>query len=242
MSLRKGTPGEGWTGACDSFSYTSVAPGLKGWFTGWMAGPVYWTLAHEHTDRTPGTKPCLDWMTEGAVRCPRCNTKKLPVWIGYLPLYREQDLKPVFVILHQNALDQVEGLSYPDHLVVGRVEDKSGVFVRKSDTAARFSTSHANRKVEFDITRDLVPMWRLPQLEEWLEKTTKQKRREKENAEHAARLRLSVPPPTTDAEALAIDAERKAPSDWSDTVDFALRGMKQGRVTPSSNGKHEGGT
>ena len=238
--LKKGAPGEGWQGACDSFSYTSVQPGLKGWFSGWMAGPVYWTLAHEHTDRTPGTKPCLDWMTDGAVRCPRCNARKLPVWIGYLPLYREQDLKPVFVILHQNALDQLEGLSFPDHVVVGRVEDKSGVFVHRSETRAQFKTAHAHRKVSVDITRDLVPMWRLPQLEEWLEKSAKAKRRAAEDAEHVARLRLSVPPPTTDTEALAIDAEKKAPANWNETVDIALRGMKRGQVSPSKNGKHGG--
>jgi len=238
--LRKGTPGEGWQGAADSFSYTPVPAGTKGGFSAWLAGDVYWALAHEHTDRTPGTKPCLDWLTEGALRCPRCNSKKLPVWIGWVPLYREQDHKPVVVVIHENAQDLVRELHYPDYVIVGRVDDKAGVFVRKSDNPLSFKTANQNRKAPIDITRDLLQMWRMPQLEEWLDKSAKQQRREQEAAAHNARMRLSVPPPTTDTEALAIDAERKAPVDWDGVVDRATGGLKRGAVAPSKNGKHGG--
>lgn len=240
--LRKGTPGEGWSTATDSFSYTPVQHGTKGTFTAWMAGDVYWAISHEHTDRTPGTKACLDWLTEGTLKCPRCREVKQPDWIGWVPLYREQDHQPIFVIIHKNALDLVRGLKYPDHVIVGRVADKSGVFVRKSETAVPFRTDNANRKVPVDITRDLVPIWKYPQLEDWLNRQHKAKRREQEEAEHNARLRLSVPPPTTDVEALAIDAEKKDGSGWSALVDQALKRRGASKNEPSSNGKHGGET
>lgn len=240
--LRKGTPGEGWQGGTDSFSYTPVQTGTKGAFAAWLAGDVYWSLCHEHTDKWPGTKPCLDWITHGELRCPRCNSPKAPTWIGYVPLYREQDHAPLLVLVHENAQDLVRGLSYPDHVLVGRVADKSGVYVRKSETAIPFRTENANRKRPIDVTSQLLKMWKLPQLEEWLARQSKKKRMEQEDAEHNARLRLSVPPPTTDVEALAIDAEKKDGSGWSALVDQALKRRGAGKNEPSSNGKHGGDT
>lgn len=168
MALRKGTPGQGGQVRADSFSYTSVAHGLKGWFTAWLAGPIYWCQVHEHTKKQPGTKPCLEWLTDGDLRCPRCRPQVVPTWVGYVPLYREQDHKPVIVIIHESVMDLIHGLSYPEAVIVGRVDENSSVFVRKCDTGVIFKTDNAARRRPVDVTRDLLTMWRIPELDRWV--------------------------------------------------------------------------
>lgn len=168
MRLKKGSPGKGGHVRADSFSYTPVERGLKNAFGAWIAGDVYWCEAHEHTEKQPGTKPCLDWLTEGSLRCPRCRPHVVPTWIGYVPLYREQDHKPVLVVVHESAMDLLNGLTYPTYVMVGRVDLKSGVFVRKSDIPLSLKTENEQRKRPVDITRDLIAMWRIPELERWL--------------------------------------------------------------------------
>jgi len=168
VSLKKGTPGRGGQVRADSFSYTSVPCGLKSTFNAWLAGPVYWCQAHEHTEKQPGTKPCLHWMTDGSIRCPRCRPQVLPTWVGYVPLYREIDHKPVIVIVHESAMDLLAGLVYPNYVLVGRVDPTSSVFVRKSDNAVSLKTDNEQRKRPADITTDLLSMWKMPELEAWL--------------------------------------------------------------------------
>lgn len=240
--LKKGTPGEGWQGGSDSFSYTSVQPGTKGGFAAWLAGDVYWALAHEHTERQPGTKPCLDWLTDGTLRCPRCRGPKQPTWIGWVPLYREQDHAPILVVIHQNAHDLVRELRYPDYVLVGRVADKSGVFVRKTDLQMPFKTENAARKQAVDITANLVVMWKIPQLEEWLHKCDKINRRLQAEAEEDTRMRLSVPPPTSAVERLAIHAEKNAPANWRELVNQVGLGGEENEAPPLLNGKRRNPT
>lgn len=168
MSLKKGTPGTGGQGRADSFSYTRVGAGLKSTFGAFLAGEPYWCLAHEHTAALPGTKPCLQWMTDGALSCPRCRPHTCPTWVGYVPLYREADHAPILVIVHEAAMDLLSGLSYPAHVLVGRVEDNASVFVKRSDSRLSFRTDNEQRKRPRDVTCDLLNMWKLPQLETWL--------------------------------------------------------------------------
>lgn len=168
MSLKKGTPGKGGNGRVDSFSYTPVHHGLKNAFGAWMAGDPYWCLAHEHTKATPGTKPCLQWLTDGCIPCPRCRPQVCPVWVGYVPLYREADHKPVLVIVHESAMDLLTGLAYPAHVLVGRVDENSSVFVKRSDNAVSLKTDNEQRKRPRDITGDLLTMWNIPALEQWV--------------------------------------------------------------------------
>jgi len=168
VSLRKGTPGKGKGTRADSFSYTSVTHGLRNTFSAFLAGPVYWAEAHEHTKTQPGTKPCLDWITDGALRCPRCRPMVLTTWVGWVPLYREVDHKCIIVIVHESAMDLLEGLSYPMCVSVGRVDEKSSVFVRRSDNPVTFKTENEARKRPVDVTRDLLCMWRIAELDRWL--------------------------------------------------------------------------
>lgn len=168
MNLKKGTPGQGGGVRAESFSYTPVASGLRSAFNAWMAGEAYWCQAHEHTEATPGTKPCLDWLTDGALRCPRCRPQVLATWVGYVPLWREADGKPIIVIVHEAAMDLLKGLSYCVPVIVGRVDATSSVFVRKSDNGVSMRTDNEQRRRPVNITRDLLSMWKIPTLEAWL--------------------------------------------------------------------------
>jgi len=100
MRLRKGTPGEGAEAGADNFSYTGVQHGTKGAFSAYIAGDTYWCLAHEHNPPAfIGTKPCLAWISHKELLCPFCRRRGAPTWVGYVPLYREQDHSPIIIIV-----------------------------------------------------------------------------------------------------------------------------------------------
>lgn len=235
MSLKKGTPGKGGQGRADSFSYTKVPSGLKSTFGAFMAGDPYWCLAHEHTKATPGTKPCLDWMTDGALRCPRCRPHTMPTWVGYVPLYREADHAPILVIVHEAAMDLLTGVTYPAHVLVGRVEDNASVFVKRSDTRLSFRTDNEQRKRPRDVTGDLLNMWRVPELERWL----MEQRRE----EPAPVLKSNGQPFDAMHEAAAKKYGPKEGSEKPAAVEYdaVLERLKQNAaaLAPSTNGKHK---
>lgn len=239
MNIRKGTPGEGAQARADSFSYFGPDHGLKHAFTAWLAGEVYWAKAHEHTDALPGTKPCLDWLTEGELRCPRCRPQVLPIWVGWVPLYREVDHKPICVIVKESGMDLLKGLVYPNCVLVGRVGKKDAVFVRKSESPVSFRTDNEQRKRPIDITNSLLTMWKLPTFEAWLCDRRREQRVNAVEQPEAVRLRLSVPPPTTRVEALAIDAERDPPPAGDVPFDDVMKRIKTKFKVPSKNGHHK---
>lgn len=238
--LKKGTPGKGGGARTDSFSYTPVQSGLKNGFHGWIAGETYWCQAHEHSKATPGTKPCLEWMTEGAVRCPRCRPQVVTTWVGYVPLYREADHKPIIIILHEGAMDLLAGLAYPDYVLVGRVDMTSSVFVRKSDNALSFRTDNEQRKAPRDITPDLLTMWQMPALEEWI---MAQRRKQPKPTVTAPRIRGDGKPFSPFMQGAAAkhglpEGVREPASDVGDALSRVAR--RAAAAGPSTNGHHEG--
>jgi hypothetical protein len=239
MGLRKGAPGKGGGTRPDHFSYTGVAHGLKGSFSAWLAGEPYWCdEAHEHKREDPGTKPCLGWLTGGALVCPRCRKLRTVKCIGWVPLYREEDLKPIIVIIHDTVADLVKDLHYPMHVLVGRVDAVSSVYVRKSDTPVSFRSDNSARQQPADITNDLLSMWGLPELNDWIKRGSRPTAVECEKVPGAAAWRLSVPPPTTDAESLAIDAHRNGEGEGASGVNDAFaRAVRRAGKQPT-NGKH----
>ncbi len=166
--LKKGTPGKGSEGRVEEFRYTAVASGTKGSFTAHLAGEPFWARAHEHKPEQPGTKPCLTYLTDGAIRCPRCKPLFVPPWIGWVPLYRELDGKAVIVIVHEGASDLLAPLKYPVRVLVGRCDDTSSVFVKRAESQVTFKTEIESRKNPRDITCDLLMMWGIPDLNDWM--------------------------------------------------------------------------
>lgn len=168
--LKKGTPGKGAKSVRDSFSTVPVGSGLKNVWTGWIAGEPYWALAHEHKPPAViGTKPCLTWLTDSAIPCPRCRPKECPTWIGWVPIYREVDHEPCIVIVHESAMDLLAGLTYATRVMVGRTDDTSSVYVRRAEEQRPvFASTHEQRQGPRDITPDLLQMWGIPALDHWM--------------------------------------------------------------------------
>jgi hypothetical protein len=82
-------------------------------------------------------------------------------WLGYLPVYRWIDGKPVVVTIHTDQQDRVEGLRHGDHVLIGREDsDNAGIWIRKEKGPAFNSTLPA-RQVDADICDWLPTLWRL---------------------------------------------------------------------------------
>jgi hypothetical protein len=212
--------------------------GTKNAFNAWMAGEPYWAEeAHEHTDADPGTKPCLNWLTDGAVKCVRCRRGRPVTCIGWVPLYRELDGKPIIVIVHEHVADLLKGIVHPQYVLVGRVDNKSSVFIKKSESNLVMRTDKDSRKRRIDVVPDLLTMWGLPELNEWL-RGQQPGQVQEEEPPPVLRQRLSVPPPTTKIEALAIDAEKKIGSSYLLDVDTLQVEIEQRKKYAEKNGHH----
>jgi len=169
MSVKKGTPGKGGGSRPDSFSYTPVPFGTKNVFNAWLAGPIYWAEeAHEYKPKQEPTKPCVHWLTDGALKCRRCARGEPVRCIGWVPLYREVDSAPVIVIVHETVSDLTSKLTYADFVIVGRVGDKDSVFVKRSESQPVLRTEKESRKRPVDITRDLLVIWAMEDYNLWL--------------------------------------------------------------------------
>lgn len=163
MGLRQANPGGGGRSRSDHFSYLSTDP--KAPWTGWLAGPIQWLEAHPSEY---GTKPCLKWITTGALPCPRCKPFFLPVTVGYVPVYREVDGAAKLVIVYDTVYDAVCRLEHLTYVLVSRAgSKKEGVAVNAVEKQKRYETTLERRKVPVDITQDLLMIWKLNELTEW---------------------------------------------------------------------------
>lgn len=239
MTLRKGTPGKGGEAPrVDSFAYTNTPAGLKNAWTGWLACEPYWCQeAHEHKPPEQiGSKPCLNWLTQGAVPCPYCRPAKRKKCLGWVLVYREVDTWPCMVIVQESVADLMVGLGFASHVLIGRVAHDASTFVKPTETRAAWKTNLEYRRQAIDSALSLLTVWSIPALTAWVESGSPPRPRVDPIA--PGRFRLSVPPPTSRIESLAIDAERKQPEGEAGTdeaLERALRRTKQAEA----NGKHK---
>lgn len=167
MSRKRSSPGRGKPGAPSSFSYWGVPVSVKPLYA-WVAGECEWYEVHEHTPREHGTKVCLRWYTDGALRCPRCRPLVPTTTIGYLPIYRESDLKPCVLLLHESVADLVTSLRFRDYIMIGRVDVHSSTFAKKAETRETFASVLPSRQSPCDLLPSLLTMWGYPELNHWI--------------------------------------------------------------------------
>jgi hypothetical protein len=161
--FRQGNPGEGQRGARMQFRYTPTFANQE--WTGWLAGPYQWVQAHTSSK---GSKPCLTWITHGALPCPRCGPTSVPKCICYVPIYRESDGAPCVVIVHESGADFLEGLNYPRYVRIGRdAGEADTVVVCAALTRKPMRTVLKARQQPADITLSLLTMWNINELTEW---------------------------------------------------------------------------
>jgi hypothetical protein len=235
---KKATPGKGRGATPDQFSYTPTPVSLKAWYA-WCAGEPEWYEVHEHTDRQPGTKICVDWATDGALECPRCRPFLKTTTCAYVPLYRELDLKSCLVICHDSVSDLLADLVFGTPVMVGRVSSDASVFVRRTESMAKFASALPDRQGPCNLLPSLLSMWKYPQYEQWL--------MTRHRAPVAATTtepivppvvaqRLSVPPATSEVERLAIHAHQTDPV-FGGSIDDVTKKIKARVEKNGKNGK-----
>jgi hypothetical protein len=236
--IKKASPGEGGQERAEQFGYTRTSPGLKGVWYGWCAHEPYWVRVHEHRDSPPserGTKVCLTWATDNALRCPRCRPGVVPTTVAYVPVWREQDLAPCMVICHESAGDRLAGVEYGVYVMVSCVEVNGGVCVSRAATQRPWTSTLPYRQGPCDIAVSLLTMWQYPQYTEWLQRPASV---QCEPVPETQAWRLSVPPPTTPTETQAVDAHRRSGADGGADVNAAMqRALRRARAA-EKNGKH----
>jgi len=163
MSLRKAAPGEGGASTRVHFRYVGVGPN-KTW-PAHVAGPCQWFMCHT----SERTKPCLDWITRGALSCPRCGKSDEPKELGYMPLYRSSDGCPVMVVLYADQREHADKLELHERVMVGREGEKGdAVYIRKAlEKTPKYQSSLSVRMFAADLTCTLLVMWKLPELTDW---------------------------------------------------------------------------
>lgn len=211
MPIPKIPPGWGGQSARTHFSYTGTRCASR--WEAWIAGPAVWIVAH-----TKGrSKPCLRLMTGGVLPCPRCAQIEPPQEIGYQPLYRGSDGKPVVVIVYADERQYTDAFVLHQLVVVGREADQSdSVFLRLSLKATQYHSTLSQRMVSADCTESLLAMWAIPEWTLWCRSAAPQKTHREplppapapvrnDGSEYsemtAAAARRWAPPPAVESEA-----------------------------------------
>lgn len=162
MGFRQASPGEGEGARRVHFRYVGCARGTE-WF-GYIAGEPVSLLCH----CSQRTKPCLHWLTHGALPCPRCTGKDKPAFLAHVPIYRESDGAPVFTMVHEQCADLLTGLVHPMRVRVSREETRGdSVCVAKALTQKPYHSTLPARRSPADLTPTLLKVWALNELTEW---------------------------------------------------------------------------
>lgn len=166
MKLPQASPGEGRRDDHITFSYwRGILGGQK--HSAYLAGPSKWFICHP-SDK--GTKPCLHWMTKGALPCRFCHASKTAEEGGYVPVWNAVNWAPKLLFVYGDEREHVQKLELHDKLLIGREPGKGErLWIRKAmNQEPPFDTTDARKKVARDITHSLLTMWKMPELLEWL--------------------------------------------------------------------------
>lgn len=167
MSIPKRPPGKGGRLAHIHFTYVGTPPGRK--WGAFIAGECHWIDAH-----TKGkTKPCICEMTREELTCELCSPFEVPQEVGYQPLYRECDGKPVMVIVYGYSRELVDALKFHQHVTVWRPEGAtdSVSLLPALGNAPKYKTTLRERMAPADLTETLLRLWKIPELVDWYRRT-----------------------------------------------------------------------
>jgi len=149
---------------CEHFTYVSTPHGYS--WNGWIAGPVHWLWVHP---KKAGTTPCMRMLTGEEYTCSKCSALNVPLVKGYLPLYRQTDAKPVFVICDEAIRDTLDAFRLHTRVLVGRERTLgSGVYVALClDDKPRFQSTLPQRQKPVDLTPTLLRVFKSAELIDW---------------------------------------------------------------------------
>lgn len=165
MHLHQTPPGRGGKPTRVHWTYVSTEAGSKNHWSAHVAGKCHWFTCHE----AGRTKPCLDAITQGVLSCPFCAQLLETKEVGYQPLYRESDGKPVIVIVHDYSREIIDRLNFHERVLIGRgVGITDAVYIVPSSVQTpRYKSTLPERNKPADATESLLRMWKISQLTEF---------------------------------------------------------------------------
>jgi len=115
---------------------------------GWKAGPMQCFEVHTG----PPSKPCVKILTGGRFRCV-CESKAVRTsWLGYLPIYRE-DNRRVFVTVHQYTFESIDLIPFRAAVMCTRgSEYRAGVWARAATWAKKYESTSPDRQEPAHLT------------------------------------------------------------------------------------------
>lgn len=158
MGIRGKTPRKGGDGG-GYWRWLKVRPGQTG--EGWIAGDIHAYPAHMGRPSIV----CEKTLTCGRNPCHLCGTKACDRDLGYLPIYRADNV-PCVLIIHEYSFDQVSRLPFLTHISYGRLgdDDAEAVFVQPVLRPVKYETSLPERRKPQDISVATARYWRRPDL------------------------------------------------------------------------------
>ena len=239
MPLPQASPGGERGRAFEHHRYVPTKCGSE-WFA-YVAGPCQWFWCH-----TKGRcKPCLTAMTGGELLCPRCGQITPPQVVGYLPLYRASDSRPVMVIVYECIREKVDVLPHHRRVIVKRqAQQTDSVFVvpTMERTPAFHTTMHCRQR-PVDITDTLLRLWQIPELVTWYAET----HGKSVNAVSLPAVAKPAEEPTQSNgkpfspfyRNAAVRAEASVTDDVNSAMQRTLRRVKAKEAKESANGHHK---
>jgi len=225
------------------FSHEKTHGGIKQQWHAWVAGRCHWFDCHNVNRKS---KPCLHHITNGELPCEFCSPTSIAEMLGYQPLYRGIDAKPVFVVVHEYVREDVDKLHNLTRVIVGRGEGQTdGVYVVPALTQEpRYHSTLPDRLRPADLTETLLRVWAMPLLTEWYYRThqptngaaapvaspIKKKTQMKSDGKPFS--------PLTQAAAQKYSSPDVEP-EAARTFDDALEKMKKRKEKLEANGKHD---
>lgn len=236
MRVPNAAPGEGPKKLRDHFTHWSIGGGER--HHAYIAGPTKWVIGHP-SDK--GSKPCLLWMTGGALPCRFCALSKDPCQLGYVPVYRATDWKPLCVIVREDERQWLDDMKLHTRVLIARERDQgAALYIRPCvDQDPRYTSTVDYRQLPQEMDDSCLILWKMPELVSWLRCASV--------SDNAASLqpdatgeRPKTEAPTkekTPAEAPAGVNRLAAGSAMSDALERLTRRAKE--AAAESNGKHK---
>lgn len=151
----------------DHFAYCELKHGDEQ--IGYLAGPILWMEIHQSDF---GSKPCLEKLTGGDLSCSRCKYGK-PVQKGACPWWHAETHTPHMYWLDDGRREVYEAITWARKLKFRREKIKGApVWAHVClNQEPLFKSEHPCRKGPADITRSLLTMFKLPELDMWYAQT-----------------------------------------------------------------------
>lgn len=147
----------------DHFGYFKLLKGEE--VFAYLAGPVLWLEMHQSDY---GSKPCLEKLTGGELTCAKCKYGP-PVQKGACPWWHADDHKPYMFWLDEGLRDVYDAIPWARRLRFRREKAKGApVWAHVClNQDPLFRSTHPLRRGPVDITRSLLRMWKMPELDMW---------------------------------------------------------------------------